>query len=68
MPDISGDFTVFARFAGSRGYFGSFAETSFTAVDAAKKTTINKPNKNHSISYPFFTLKFGETYCCMGSD
>jgi hypothetical protein len=35
MPDISGDFTVYARFAGSKGYFGSFAETSFTAVDAA---------------------------------
>ena len=32
MPDISGDFVVFASFAGSKAYFGSSAETSFTAI------------------------------------
>ena len=32
MPDISGDFVVFASFAGSKAYFGSSAETSFTAT------------------------------------
>jgi hypothetical protein len=34
MPDISGDYTVFATFAGSNAYFGSSAETSFTAISA----------------------------------
>ena len=34
MPDISGDFTVFATFAGSKAYFGSSSETSLTAISA----------------------------------
>jgi len=34
MPDIPGDFTVFATFAGSNAYFGSSAETSLTATSA----------------------------------
>jgi len=36
-PDISGKYTVLAQFAGSAGYFGSIAETSF-AVDEAAST------------------------------
>jgi hypothetical protein len=39
MPDISGDFTVYAKFAGTQGYFGSSAETSFTAVNAPATPT-----------------------------
>jgi hypothetical protein len=35
LPDISGDFTVFASFAGTNGYWPSFAETSFTVDPAA---------------------------------
>ncbi len=34
MPDIPGDFTVMAKFDGTKGYFGSSAETSFTAINA----------------------------------
>ena len=34
IPDISGDFTVFATFAGSKAYFGSSSETSLTATSA----------------------------------
>jgi outer membrane protein assembly factor BamB len=34
-PDISGDFTVYASFAGSNSYYASSAETSFTAAEAA---------------------------------
>ena len=34
-PDISGDYTVVATFAGSESYYSSFAETSFTASDPA---------------------------------
>jgi outer membrane protein assembly factor BamB len=34
-PDIPGDFTVFASFAGSNSYYASSAETSFHASEAA---------------------------------
>ena len=37
-PDISGDFTVYASFAGSLSYYGSSAETSFHASEAAPTT------------------------------
>jgi hypothetical protein len=36
-PDIPGDYTVYATFAGSQSYYGSSAETSF-AVDPAAPT------------------------------
>lgn len=34
-PDISGEYMVYATFQGTKGYFGSSAETSFYAMDAA---------------------------------
>jgi hypothetical protein len=34
-PDIPGDFTVIATFAGSNSYYSSYAETHFTASEAA---------------------------------
>jgi|GEM_PF-353204 len=34
-PDIEGAYTVIARFDGSESYYGSFAESSFYASDAA---------------------------------
>ena len=34
-PDISGDYTVYASFAGSESYYGSSAEASFHASEAA---------------------------------
>lgn len=37
LPDISGDYTVIARFAGTNSYWPSYAETSF-AVDPAQPT------------------------------
>jgi hypothetical protein len=33
-PDIPGDFTVVATFAGSESYYASYSETTFTAVEA----------------------------------
>jgi hypothetical protein len=39
MPDIPGDFTVIATFAGSNSYWGSSAETSFTAMAAGPTST-----------------------------
>jgi hypothetical protein len=34
-PDISGEYRVYAVFDGTKGYFGSSAQTSFYAMDAA---------------------------------
>jgi hypothetical protein len=34
-PDITGDYTVIANFAGSQSYYPSSAETHFTVVEAA---------------------------------
>jgi H+/gluconate symporter-like permease len=31
-PDIPGSYTVIASFAGSKSYYGSYAETSFVAT------------------------------------
>ena len=39
MPDIPGDFKVIATFEGSNSYWGSTAETSFTAVSAGPTAT-----------------------------
>lgn len=38
-PDISGDYTVVASFAGSESYYPSSAETSFTASEPAPTTS-----------------------------
>jgi len=35
LPDIPGDFTVIARFAGTNGYWPSYAQTSFTVDQPA---------------------------------
>jgi hypothetical protein len=47
LPDISGDYTVVARFAGTNSYWPSYAETSF-AVDPAHPTAAptDAPNNN----------------------
>ena len=42
-PDISGDFTVYATFAGSKAYFGSSAETSLYASAAPPEPVTPAP-------------------------
>jgi outer membrane protein assembly factor BamB len=37
-PDIPGKYTVYARFAGSAGYYGSFAETAFVVDETPQAT------------------------------
>jgi hypothetical protein len=46
MPDIQGNYTVIATFAGSQSYWGSSAETSFyaSAVHATPTTTTSQTN------------------------
>jgi outer membrane protein assembly factor BamB len=44
MPNIPGNYTVIANFAGSGGYYGSYAETSFYATAApATQAPTNAP-------------------------
>jgi hypothetical protein len=38
-PDISGDYTVVATFAGTNGYYGSYAEDGFAVMDAISTPT-----------------------------
>jgi hypothetical protein len=40
-PDITGDFTVVANFAGSESYYPSSAETSFTVGNPAPTASPN---------------------------
>jgi hypothetical protein len=42
-PDIPGDFTIIATFAGSQGYYGSSAETSFHAMAEPEATPAPTP-------------------------
>jgi hypothetical protein len=42
-PDISGNYAVTATFAGSGGYYGSKAQTYFTASEAATPAPTNAP-------------------------
>jgi len=39
LPDIEGDYTVIARFTGTKGYWPSYAETSFTVDPSAATPT-----------------------------
>jgi len=52
IPDISGKFTVYASFAGSKSFFSSYAETAFS-VDPAAPT---------ASPYPVTVLPPTETY------
>ncbi len=38
-PDVAGNYTVYASFAGSQAYYGSSAETSFTVMQQPSATT-----------------------------
>ena len=49
MPDISGDYKVIAKFAGTQGYWQSHSETSFK-VDAAVATPTPQPTQGPSLA------------------
>ena len=42
-PDISGDYIVYANFAGSNGYWPSYAEDHFTVMKASTPTATMQP-------------------------
>lgn len=52
-PDITGDYTVYAKFAGSESYYPSAAETSFHAA-APTATTSPAPTPAPSIADQYF--------------
>jgi hypothetical protein len=43
MPDIPGQYTVIATFAGNNGYYGSYAQAYFTADESAATTSTPQP-------------------------
>jgi hypothetical protein len=53
VPDISGKYTVFATFAGSKAYYASAAETAFV-VDAAPEATAAPTAIPPSVSEQYF--------------
>jgi hypothetical protein len=53
LPDISGDYTVIARFAGTNSYWPSYAETSF-AVDPAQPTAAPTETPKESTADMYF--------------
>jgi hypothetical protein len=52
-PDISGNFTVVANFAGTNGYWPSYAETSFVA-NSAHATTVPTATTATSVADTYF--------------
>ena len=52
-PDISGNFTVVANFAGTNGYWPSYAETSFVA-NSAHATTVPTATAATSVADTYF--------------
>ncbi len=52
-PDIPGDYTVIATFAGTNGYWPSSSETTFNIMDAAATAT-PVPNTTSSVADQYF--------------
>jgi hypothetical protein len=52
-PDIDGDYTLYASFAGSKAYWPSHAVTSF-AVDSEPVTPTTQPNTQPSMADQYF--------------
>ncbi len=57
VPDIEGKYTVLASFAGTNGYWSSYAETAF-AVDPAMPTTAPTEPPAQSIADQYFLPAF----------
>jgi hypothetical protein len=58
-PDIAGDYTVVATFAGSESYYPSSAETSFHAVEAVSATTAPSENQQSTADIYFIPAIIG---------
>ena len=58
-PDIAGDYTVVATFAGSESYYPSSAETSFHAAQAVSATTAPAENQQSTADIYFIPAIIG---------
>ena len=59
MPDIQGNYTVIATFAGSDSYWGSSSETSFDATAAPAATAAPTPTPASMADLYFLPLSIG---------
>jgi hypothetical protein len=53
-PDISGDYTVIATFAGSKSYYPSYDTSQFTVYEVPEHTQTTQPIQQTSISDQYF--------------
>ena len=53
LPDIEGDYTVIATFAGTKGYWPSYSETSFTVDPAAPTQAPTQPPQTSMVEQYF---------------
>jgi outer membrane protein assembly factor BamB len=52
QPDIPGKYTIYARFAGTQSYYGSYAESAFNVEEAPAPTT--QPTPLQSLTDQYF--------------
>jgi len=58
-PDISGNYTVIATFAGTNGYWGSYTETAFNIMQAPAATATPTPTPASMADQYFLPLSAG---------
>jgi hypothetical protein len=58
-PDISGNYTVIANFAGTKGYWPSYSETAFNVMEAPQATATPTPTPASAADLYFVPLSIG---------
>jgi hypothetical protein len=58
VPDITGEYKVYASFAGSNAYYGSNAESAFT-VDEAPQATVTPTTERATPAYDLYIIGMG---------
>jgi outer membrane protein assembly factor BamB len=58
-PEIPGEFTVVATFAGSESYYGSYAETAFGVMEAPETTPEPTPQPASAADLYFLPMSIG---------
>jgi outer membrane protein assembly factor BamB len=58
-PDIAGNYTVIANFAGTKGYWPSYSETAFNVMEAPQATATPTPTPASMADLYFLPLSIG---------